>query len=106
MDNYQLNQNNQYNSFSVASTGLGIASIAMSCTGILSIPLGALGILFAILSKRKDKAMHKGSTTGIILSCIGIVLGLIALAYTIYLIVTDPEYRRLFEETYYYYNQL
>ncbi len=105
MDNYQLQQNQQNSAFPIASMCFGIASIVMCCTGILPLPLGGLGILFAILSKRKDQPMHSMSTTGITLSCIGIVLGLIILIHAIYLIMTDPQYQQLFEEMMQYYNQ-
>jgi len=42
--------------------------------------------------------------TGVILSCTGIILGLFILIYTIFLINTDPEYQKLYNETFEYYS--
>lgn len=117
MDNSPMNQisNHQYNyynanptgqtpekmsGFSIASMVCGIISIILCCTGILSLPLGALGILFAVLSHRRGKSMPAMSLTGIILSCFGIALGLFMLVFTFYTIMTDPEFRDTYEEYY------
>lgn len=108
------NQNNmtsgqspeRLNPFSVASMACGIASITLCCTGVLPLPLGGLGILFAILTKRMGKAMPSTSITGLILSCVGIFLGILACVYMFYMIMTDPELRDAFEDSYeYYYNE-
>lgn len=117
MDNSPMNQfpNQQHNyysvtptcpapeklgGFSVASMICGMISIILCCTGILSLPLGAMGILFAVLSHRRGKSMPSMSLTGIILSCIGIVMGLIMLVFSIYMVMTDPEFRDTFKDTY------
>lgn len=106
--------NNQYNNyyissaperekvsgFSIASMILGMISILFCCTGIFSLPFGALSILFAILSKRKGKAMPPMSLTGIILACVGIVMGLFMLVYSVFTFLTDPEFRKAFEDSY------
>lgn len=108
MDYQQNNQQNEpanrINPFSVASIVCGIISIILCCTGILSIPAGALGILFALLTRRLGQKMSPHSMTGIILSCAGIAMGSIMLIYTIFLIYTDPEYQELYNETYEYYS--
>ncbi len=113
-DNLYYSQNNtssgqapeKMNPFSIASMVCGILSILLCCTGILSIPLGALGILFAILTRRIGKSMPSASIAGIALSCAGVLFGLAMGAYVIYLIATDPEYRDIYEDTYeYYYNE-
>ena len=106
MDYNQISPNNQFNSFAVASMFCGATSLLLCCTGLLSIPVGALGILFAILSQRLDRPMHYMSKTGIVLSATGIILGLIILAYSIYLIATDPEYQQMYLDTLQYYNQI
>lgn len=106
MDYNQISPNNQLNSFAAASLFCGAASLLLCCTGLLSIPIGALGILFAILSKRLDKPMHYMSKTGIALSSAGIILGLLILAYTIFLIATDPQYQQMYLNTLQYYNQI
>ena len=63
------------------------------CTGILGVPAGALSILFAILSKRKGESLSGMSITGIVTSAIGILLGILAVAYSIYLLFYDPTFR-------------
>lgn len=112
MDQFPYNQYNSYNTspfgpapekidaFSVASMVCGIISIILCCTGILSIPAGALGILFAILSKRKSKPMPSMSLSGIVLSCIGIAMGIFMLVFSLYTVLTDPELRKAFEDSY------
>jgi predicted membrane protein len=81
----------------------GIASVTLCCTGVLSLPLGALGILFAILSRRLGKSMSPASIAGIVLSCTGIVFGLMTCGYLVYMILTDSDYRKAFEDSYEYY---
>lgn len=109
MDQFPYNQYNNntssYNSapekidaFSAASMICGIISIILCCTGILSISAGALGILFAILSKRKSKPMPSMSLTGIFLSCTGIAMGVFVLIFSAYKILTDPELRKIIED--------
>lgn len=105
------NQNNMFsgqsperlNPFSVASLVCGIASITLCCTGVLSFPLGGLGIFFAILTKRMGKAMPSKSITGLVLSCVGIFLELLAYIILFYILMTDPELRDAFEDSYEYY---
>ena len=50
-------QNNRPEGFAIASLICGILSNICCCTGILSLPVGALGILFAVLTKRKGKSI-------------------------------------------------
>lgn len=81
MDYYQQNNQPLYtppkkNTFSVLSLIFGIASLVLLCTGLLPIPLGALGILFAVLSRRGRK-MDSNAKTGTILSAIGLGTGLL-----------------------------
>lgn len=111
--------NNQYNNnyissvperekvsgFSIASMILGMISILLCCTVFFSVPFGALSILFAILTKRKGKAMPSMSLTGITLSCVGIVMSLFLLVYSVFVILTDPELRKAFEDSYEEYYQ-
>ena len=105
MEQNQYLQYNQTNTFAAASMFCGTLSILTCCTGVLTIPAGALGIIFAILSKRLNAPMHPASKAGIRLSCIGIVLGIITLSYTIYMIQTDPEYQKLYFEILQQYSQ-
>lgn len=99
------NQNNMFsgqpperlNPFSIASFVCGITSVTLCCTGVLSLPLGGLGILFAILTKRMGKAMPSMSITGLILSCVGIFLGILICIYTF---LADPELWDTLEDSY------
>ena len=83
-------QPNQANGFAIASMVLGILAVVVCCTGVLGIPLGALSILFAALSKRRGKKMPGMSLTGIWLSIVGIILGLLMTIYSFYLVFNDP----------------
>lgn len=65
--------------FAIASMVCGIIAIVFCCTGVFPIVLGSLSILFAILSHHKGNQMHSMSITGIVLSCVGILLGLMIL---------------------------
>ena len=70
-----------------ASLICGLISLTVACTGVLSLPLGALGILFAILTYRSGKKMKPTSKAGIWLSCAGI---LSAIAMIVFTFVTLP----------------
>ncbi len=95
------NQNNFYNNvtppmprangFAVASFVCGILAASLCCTGILGIPLGALSILFAVLSKRLGDKMPRMSTIGILLSIAGIILGILMVAYSFYVVFNDSQ---------------
>ena len=74
----------QPNKFSSASCILGASSLLTMCTGIFSIPLGALGVLFSVLS-RKGRKMDPGAKLGCTLSGIGLASGLIL---TVFVYVT------------------
>lgn len=67
-------QQSEPNGMSTASLVMGIISLVLCCCFYVSIPLGALGILFAILSKGKDQTMCGRSKTGLGLSIAGLVL--------------------------------
>lgn len=81
------------NPFSVASLGCGILSVLLCCTGLLGIPFGALGILFALLSRRLNKATPPMSATGLLFSGVGLALGFAVTIYTAFYIWNDPELR-------------
>ena len=61
--------------FAIASFVCGLMSISVGLCGI-GLPLGALGILFAVLSRRKGRHMSGTCTTGLILSVMGGILSL------------------------------
>lgn len=91
----QYTQNNSIRSFSIASVVFGILSLITCCTGILPLAAGGLSILFVVLSHRQGKALTPMSLVGLILSVIGITLGLfltiISIVYVIIPMFTDPE---------------
>lgn len=65
----------------IASLVMGILSLVLCCCiGIGGIVLGALGIIFAILS-RKGKSMETMAKVGLGLSITGVVLGLITAVF-------------------------
>lgn len=75
---YQPNSD-KLSSLSIASMTLGILSAIPCCMGTLSIPFGALGILFAVLTRRKGQRMHSLSFMGLWLSCVGLFWGIFVL---------------------------
>lgn len=82
--------------FMIASVACGVLSVTACCTGIFSLPLGALGILFALLTYRKGKKMNGTAMTGITLSAMGIITGISLLAYSLYSLpemMRDPVFR-------------
>ena len=71
--------------FALASLVCGLLSVTIGFCGI-ALPLGALGIIFAVLVRRKGKKTNSTAQTGLILSSIGTVLG--ALILVLYLMLT------------------
>lgn len=65
------------NGMAVASMTLGIASVILLCCGGGGLPIGALGIIFALLS-RQDRHMNTQAKVGLGLSIGGIVLSILA----------------------------
>ncbi|NCB93839.1 MAG: DUF4190 domain-containing protein [Clostridia bacterium] len=105
--NNQWNQNNPYNNqgyrplhsspngFMVASLVMGILSIVLICCGF-SFFFGALGILFAILSRREGK-MEAQAKVGLGLSIAGTVLGLVIILIALF---GSSEYYKTFINEY------
>lgn len=82
--------------FMIASMVCGALSVTACCTGLLSLPLGALGILFALLTYRRGKKMSGSTLTGIVLSCMGIFTGVAMIIYSFSMLPTmmkDPAFR-------------
>lgn len=82
--------------FIIASVICGALSVTACCTGILSLPLGALGILFALLTYRRGKKVNGTALTGIVLSIMGIITGVSMLIYSFYTLpdmMRDPMFR-------------
>ena len=66
------------NGMSIASLVMGILSLVCCCCGYVGIALGALGIIFALLS-RQDEPMNTQAKVGLILACVGIALNVISI---------------------------
>lgn len=63
--------------FAKASMIFGIISVATIMTGIIPVMTGAAGTLFAILSRRRGKALPRRARVGLPVSVAGMVIGLI-----------------------------
>lgn len=91
--------------FALASMILGICSLVLLCTIVCPLILGALGILFGILSKRRSKKLEPPALTGIITSAAGFCLSLVFCIFSIISAfqMLKPENRdnlnRIYEET-------
>ncbi len=75
--------------FSIASIVCGILSITLGCCS-LSLPLGAMGILFAVLCRRKKRPMNNNCGTGLCLSIFGCIYGSVNLVYQVLRSLHDP----------------
>ncbi len=89
-NNNYYNSNNRYipnytyqpeprNVFAIVAMVLGLCSLLSLCTLILSVPLGALSIIFVVLSKRQQKKMAPTAITGLVTSLVGILASVIIL---------------------------
>lgn len=87
-------------SFAIAALVCGICSVVLCCTGVLSVSLGALGILFTVLSRRRDKSMPPLSIAGLTLSILGLVLGGMLCIYVLGTYLSDPDYGDAFRDGY------
>ena len=65
------------NPFAIVSLVLGIGSLLTICTGFLPLPMGALGILFAVLSYRRGRRLDSMALTGAVTSCVGLLFSLV-----------------------------
>ncbi|HKM33409.1 MAG TPA: DUF4190 domain-containing protein [Lachnospiraceae bacterium] len=76
---YQPYQTEPKNTFAVVAMVLGLCSILSLCTFFLPLPLGALSIVFVILSRRQGRKMSSPAVTGLVTSLVGIGVGLVFL---------------------------
>lgn len=74
-------------SFTIASNVCGILSMMTGCFALLSMPLGALGILFSSLARRKGQKPNYNNI-GLVFSCIGLVSALVTIAYSLFMLPT------------------
>lgn len=80
------------NGFAIASMVCGIVSLVCCCAG-LGLPLGALALLFAILTRRKGQQMNPMAITGIVTGIIGLLTGLY-FSLEVLVVYTDPEFQQ------------
>ncbi len=84
------------NPFAIVSLVLGIGSLLTICTGFLPLPMGALGILFAVLSYRRGRRLDSMALTGAVTSCVGLLFSLVLYGMVFAMLpslLRDPEYR-------------
>lgn len=102
MDYYSYESHENYRStdrkspFSKASLIMGILALLTIATGVLPLFLGALGILFAILSHRKGKPLDTSALWGTVTSVIGMCIAIVMFVITLMMLPTllkDPAYR-------------
>ena len=88
--------------FAMVSMILGICSLALLCTVFFPIILGGLGLIFAILSKRRGRKMESAAMTGVITSSIGLGLSLIFCVISVISAVhmLKPENRDMLNQMY------
>lgn len=88
--------------FAIVSMILGICSLALLCTVFCPIILGGLGIIFAVLSKRRGQKMENAAMTGVITSSIGLGLSLLFCVISVVSAVhmLKPENRNMLNQMY------
>lgn len=87
------------NGFSTASMAAGTLSLFFLVSG-LSFPVGALGILFALLSRKGDK-MDSQARLGCILSSVGLCLGIVMFIYAAVTVYQNfPEILQQYQQLY------
>ena len=80
---YQYPPEPEKNGMAIASLVMGILSLLCCCCGYAGVGFGALGIIFALLS-RKEEPMCSQAKTGLILSCIGLAMTVIVVIFFIF----------------------
>ena len=103
MQNYRYPADDSSPGMGTASLDLGICSLLLFITG-LSLITGALGILFALLS-RGSGSMKTSSKAGMILSTIGLALGIAVVSTILYFLLSGvfDSYSEQFWDLYNYY---
>ena len=76
--------------FETAALVMSIISMVLLCTGILAIPFGALGLLFALLSRKGKDRLAGIAITGAVISVVSMITGAFITVYSIYTVMTDP----------------
>lgn len=110
-NNYQYqpqDSNSRYNSkhsqgFATASLVMGILSIVSGCCVYSALPLGALAIIFALLSRGGEMKLDAKGTVGLWLGISGVI---ITITVTIFLLVYTINFYGGIDEFMKYYNEL
>lgn len=98
MDYRQTSPAARRNPFTIASLVLGVCSLLTVCTAVLPLPLGALGVLFAILSYRRGRRMDTMAVTGLATSCLGLAFSVVIYGTVLSMLpamMRDPQYREM-----------
>lgn len=82
------------NSFTILSLCFGMIAIATCSMFFIALPAGGLSILFAILSKGRERKMQAICKAGIITSAIGMFLSVIITGAAFYMMFSNPDYRQ------------
>lgn len=75
-------------SFNTASNICGILSVMTGCFALFSMPLGALGVLFSSLARRKGRRSGPTGNMGFVFSCIGLVSALVTILSSLAMLPT------------------
>ena len=78
------------NSFTILSLCFGMIAIATCSMFFIALPASGLSILFAILSKGRERKMQAICKAGIITSAIGIFLSFLITGAAFYLVFSKP----------------
>lgn len=107
----QYNQRNYYNQptrrpygrgFIIASLVCGLLSVFLGAV-LIGLPIGALGILFALLTYRRGKRMDIIAKTGLVSSVLGILFGIAIIVYayiSMPIFLQDEAYKARMESFY------
>ncbi len=90
---------------STASVILAFLSIFSSLMFYIAIPAGALSILFALLSRGRNRRIMGKCRIAILASILGITASVVTTVAAVYTVMTNPEMRRQLESTFNYYAQ-
>lgn len=84
----EVPQQNKNDGKAIASLVLGICSLALFCCWGTSIATGIVGLVLGILSKKSKPENNTMATAGIVLSVIGVALGVAAIIYYVVIATT------------------
>lgn len=88
------------NSFAIASTVCGITAVLSIATVYLPLIFGSLAIIFALLSKGYDKAMHTLAKSGIVTSIVAMLLTSMLLVFSFSMLAYNKEFQQEFNSMY------